>query len=128
MAFALRHTAPVRPKPLRTQSVSLPNLSRGISTNTSSKTSRGSMTSSSKTHLRSPRSRRQTRSVHIVGTGSYVPDRLLTNADLEKMVDTTDDWIVTRTGIKERRIAADYQCTSDLGAEASRRAMNQAGV
>jgi 3-oxoacyl-[acyl-carrier-protein] synthase III len=86
------------------------------------------MTSSTKTQLRSPRSRRQTRAVHIVGTGSYVPDRVLTNADLEKMVDTTDEWIFTRTGIKERRIAADYQCTSDLGTEAARRAMEQANV
>lgn len=86
------------------------------------------MTSSSKTLLRNPRSKRQTRSVHIVGTGSYVPDRVLTNADLEKMVDTTDEWIVTRTGIKERRIAPDYMCTSDMGAEAARRAMEQAGA
>jgi 3-oxoacyl-[acyl-carrier-protein] synthase-3 len=77
---------------------------------------------------RSPRSKRQTRSVHIVGTGSYVPDRVLTNADLEKMVDTTDEWIVSRSGIKERRIAPDYMCTSDMGAEAARRAMEQAGV
>ena len=86
------------------------------------------MTSSSKTLLHNPRSKRQTRSVHIVGTGSYVPDRVLTNADLEKMVDTTDEWIVTRTGIKERRIAPDYMCTSDMGAEAGRRAMEQAGA
>ena len=86
------------------------------------------MTSSSKPHLRSPRSRRPTRSVHIVGTGSYVPDRVLTNADLEKMVDTTDEWITTRSGIKERRIAPDYMCTSDMGAAAARRAMEQAGV
>jgi 3-oxoacyl-[acyl-carrier-protein] synthase-3 len=57
-----------------------------------------------------------------------VPDRVLTNADLEKMVDTTDEWIVTRTGIKERRIAPDYMCTSDMGAEAARRAMEQAGA
>ena len=86
------------------------------------------MTSSRKTLLHNPRSKRQTRSVHIVGTGSYVPDRVLTNADLEKMVDTTDEWIVTRTGIKERRIAPDYMCTSDMGAEAGRRAMEQAGA
>jgi 3-oxoacyl-[acyl-carrier-protein] synthase-3 len=86
------------------------------------------MTSSSKPHLHSPRSRRLTRSVHIVGTGSYLPDRVLTNADLEKMVDTTDDWITTRSGIKERRIAPDYMCTSDMGAEAARRALQQAGV
>jgi 3-oxoacyl-[acyl-carrier-protein] synthase-3 len=53
---------------------------------------------------------------------------VLTNFDLEKMVDTTDEWIVTRSGIRERRIAADYECTSDLGTEAARRAMAQAGV
>jgi 3-oxoacyl-[acyl-carrier-protein] synthase-3 len=52
----------------------------------------------------------------------------LTNAGLEKLVDTTDEWITTRTGIKERRIAAPEQCTSDMGVEAARRAMDQAGV
>ena len=82
----------------------------------------------SKTHLHSPRSKRPLRSVHIVGTGSYVPDRVLTNADLEKMVDTTDEWIVSRSGIRERRIAPDHICTSDMGVEAARRAMDQAGV
>ena len=82
----------------------------------------------SKPHLRNPRPRRPVRPVHIVGTGSYVPDRVLTNADLEKMVDTTDEWIVSRSGIKERRIAPDWMCTSDMGAEAARRAMQQAGV
>jgi 3-oxoacyl-[acyl-carrier-protein] synthase-3 len=66
--------------------------------------------------------------VHIVGTGSYVPERVLSNADLEKTVDTTDEWITTRTGIKERRVAAPEQCTSDMAAEAARRAMEQAGV
>jgi 3-oxoacyl-[acyl-carrier-protein] synthase-3 len=86
------------------------------------------MTKSSQPQLRSPRSKQLLRPVHIVGTGSYVPDRVLTNADLEKMVDTTDEWIVTRTGIKERRIAPDWMCTSDMGAEAARRAMEQAGV
>ena len=86
------------------------------------------MTGSSKPQLRNPKSKRPTRSVHIVGTGAYVPDRVLTNADLEKMVDTTDEWIVTRTGIKERRIAPDWMCTSDMGTEAARRAMEQAGV
>ncbi|MEI6083380.1 MAG: beta-ketoacyl-ACP synthase III [Verrucomicrobiota bacterium] len=86
------------------------------------------MPNSSKAQLRSPRLKRPTRSVHIVGTGSYVPDRVLTNADLEKMVDTTDEWITSRTGIKERRIAPDYMCTSDMAAEAARRAMEQANV
>lgn len=86
------------------------------------------MTKSGKTQLRNPRSKQPLRSVHIVGTGSYLPDRVLTNADLEKMVDTTDKWIFSRSGIRERRIAPDHICTSDMGAEAARRAMEQAGV
>ncbi|MCG8574896.1 MAG: ketoacyl-ACP synthase III, partial [Flavobacteriales bacterium] len=68
------------------------------------------------------------RTCSIVSVGSYVPERKLTNADLEKMVDTSDEWITTRTGIKERRIAADDQFTSDLAAEAARRAMDKAGI
>lgn len=68
------------------------------------------------------------RTVSIVGTGSYAPERVLTNAELEKMVDTTDEWIVTRTGIKERHIARDDQATSDLAAEAARRALADAGA
>src|SRR5438552_11555711 len=128
MGFASKPTAPVRRRPSRTPSGWPPSLSRASSTSTSLRKSGRSMTSSSKPQLRSPKSRRPTRSVHIVGTGSYVPDRVLTNADLEKMVDTTDEWIFTRSGIKERRIAPDYMCTSDMGAEAARRAMDQAGV
>ena len=53
-------------------------------------------------------------SIRIAGTGSYVPDKVLTNADLEKMVETSDEWIRTRTGIQERRIAAPDQATSDM--------------
>jgi len=64
----------------------------------------------------------------ILGTGSYVPDKVLTNADLEKMVDTSDEWIVSRTGIKERRIASAEQASSDLAYEAARKALNQANV
>jgi 3-oxoacyl-[acyl-carrier-protein] synthase-3 len=64
----------------------------------------------------------------IIGTGSYVPERVLTNFDLEKMVDTTDEWIFTRTGIRERRIVSEGQVTSDLGAEACRRALADAKV
>jgi 3-oxoacyl-[acyl-carrier-protein] synthase-3 len=86
------------------------------------------MTKSNKPNLRNPRSRQTLRPTHIVGTGSYVPERVLSNADLEKMVDTTDEWITTRTGIKERRIAAPEQCTSDMAVEAARRAIKQAGV
>ena len=68
------------------------------------------------------------RHVAIIGTGHYVPERILTNAELEKMVDTTDEWIVTRSGIRERHIARDDQATSDLAAESARRAMASAGV
>ena len=64
----------------------------------------------------------------IVGTGSYVPEKVLTNADLERMVDTSDEWITTRTGIKQRRIASEGQFTSTFAAEASRRALAMAGV
>ncbi len=86
------------------------------------------MTKSAQPTLRSPRSKLPPRSVHIVGTGSCVPDKVLTNYDLEKTVDTTNEWIVTRTGIRERRIAPADVCTSDMGAEAARRAMEQAAV
>lgn len=68
------------------------------------------------------------RTVAIIGTGSYMPARVMTNAELEGMVDTTAEWIITRTGIAERRIAADNEATSDLGAEAARRALADAGV
>ncbi len=67
-------------------------------------------------------------SVKIVGTGSYVPERILTNADLEKMVETNDEWIRTRTGIEERHLASPEQATSDLALEASRRALEMAGI
>jgi 3-oxoacyl-[acyl-carrier-protein] synthase-3 len=59
--------------------------------------------------------------------GSYYPERVLTNQDLERMVDTSDEWIVTRTGIKERRIAAPEQASSDLAENAARRALEMAG-
>jgi 3-oxoacyl-[acyl-carrier-protein] synthase-3 len=68
------------------------------------------------------------RTCAIAGVGAYVPTRVLTNAELEKMVDTTDEWITTRTGIKERRIAAKDEFTSDLAAKAALRAMKAAGV
>jgi 3-oxoacyl-[acyl-carrier-protein] synthase-3 len=68
------------------------------------------------------------RTVSIVGTGSYVPEKVLTNAELEKSVDTTEEWIVTRTGIRERRIAAEGEFTSHMGAKAAQRALDQAGI
>lgn len=64
----------------------------------------------------------------ILGTGSYLPDRILTNADLEKLVDTNDQWIVERTGIRERHIAAEGELTSDLATQAARAALAAAGV
>jgi 3-oxoacyl-[acyl-carrier-protein] synthase-3 len=64
----------------------------------------------------------------IVGTGSHLPARVLTNADLEKMVDTTDEWIRTRTGIESRHIAAPGETTVDLAEPAARRALEMAGV
>lgn len=86
------------------------------------------MTKSPHPKPHNPRSKQPPRSVHIIGTGSYLPSRVLRNADLEKLVDTTDEWIITRTGIRERRIAADHECTSDMGTEAARRAIEQAGI
>jgi len=68
------------------------------------------------------------RSCSITGIGSYVPEKILTNHDLEKMVDTSDEWITTRTGIKQRRIAAANEFTSDLAFKAAQRAMKMAGV
>ena len=64
----------------------------------------------------------------IIGTGSYLPERVVTNKDLEKIVDTNDEWIVSRTGISERHYAADDQNASDLALIACQRAMQAAGV
>ena len=64
----------------------------------------------------------------IAGTGSYLPAKILTNADLERMVETTDEWIVARTGIRERHIAADGEFTSDLAEKAARKAIEAAGI
>jgi 3-oxoacyl-[acyl-carrier-protein] synthase-3 len=64
----------------------------------------------------------------IAGTGSYLPKKILSNADLEKMVDTTDEWIFSRTGIRERHIAAKSEHTSDLALEAAKNAIASAGI
>ena len=64
----------------------------------------------------------------IAGTGGYLPERILTNQELEKLVDTSDEWITERTGIKERRIAAEGENTVDLAEQASRRAIEAAGI
>ncbi|MBT3783761.1 3-oxoacyl-ACP synthase, partial [bacterium] len=64
----------------------------------------------------------------IVGIGRAIPKKKLTNHDLEKMVDTSDDWIVTRTGIRERYVISGDESVSDMGVEAARQALTQAGV
>src|SRR5256714_11349292 len=68
------------------------------------------------------------RTVSIVGTGSYTPEKPLTNADLSKIVHTSDEWITTRTGIKERRMAAKDEQTSDMATKAALKALEQAKV
>lgn len=64
----------------------------------------------------------------ILGTGSYLPEKILTNFDMEKIVDTSDEWITKRTGIKERHIAAEDEATSDLGLRAAKQAIADAGI
>jgi len=66
--------------------------------------------------------------VGIIGVGKYLPEKILTNADLEKMVETTDEWITTRTGIKQRRIASREEACSDLASKAGQQALKNAGV
>jgi 3-oxoacyl-[acyl-carrier-protein] synthase-3 len=80
--------------------------------------------------FKNPRARHnfQGRTCSIVAVGSYVPDRVLSNAELEKMVETSDDWIVSRTGIKERRMAGKHQATSDLATRAALVAMERAKI
>jgi 3-oxoacyl-[acyl-carrier-protein] synthase III len=74
------------------------------------------------------RSDKARRTVSVVATGSYVPERIVTNQDLEKVVETSDEWIQSRTGIRERRIAAASESTSDLATKAALAAMQQADV
>lgn len=64
----------------------------------------------------------------IAGTGGYLPEKIVTNGDLEKIVDTSDEWIYSRTGIRQRHVAADDETTSDLAFHASRRAIEAAGI
>src|SRR6202047_4971609 len=76
----------------------------------------------------SPHSAKTQRTVSIIGTGSYLPERILTNQDLSRIVDTSDEWITTRTGIKERRIAAKDEQTSDMATKAALNALKQAKI
>ncbi|MGL5917661.1 MAG: beta-ketoacyl-ACP synthase 3, partial [Cetobacterium sp.] len=68
------------------------------------------------------------KNVGIIGLGTYVPEKVMTNFDFEKIIDTTDEWIRTRTGIEERRFANENEATSDLGAEAAKLALKSAGL
>src|SRR3954467_1291949 len=88
------------------------------------------MSPSAQSKFKNPRARYnfQGRTCSITGVGSYVPGKVLTNAELEKMVETSDEWITSRTGIKERRIAAKDEFTSDLAARAAMRAIQKAGI
>ena len=88
------------------------------------------MSHSSPKILKNPRAKHdfKGRTCSITSVGSYVPERVLTNAELETMVETSDEWITSRTGIKERRIAAAHEYTSDLAAKAAQRAMKQGGI
>ncbi len=87
-------------------------------------------TANSKRSIKNPRAKHdfKGRSSSIVAVGSHVPEQIMTNADLEKIVETSDEWITTRTGIKQRRIAAKSECTSDLAAKAAQRALQKAGM
>ena len=68
------------------------------------------------------------RSASVVSTGAYLPSRVLTNAELEHMVETSDEWIRSRTGIRERRIASVDELTSDMGAKAAQQALELGGI
>lgn len=88
------------------------------------------MSSTTARKLKNPRAAHdfQGRTCSISAVGSYVPEKIVTNADLEKMVETSDEWITTRTGIKQRRMAAETEFTSDIATQAALKAMERAGV
>src|SRR5437867_3211903 len=88
------------------------------------------MTSSASKVVHNPRAKHgfRGRTCSITSVGSYVPEKVLTNSDLEKMVDTSDEWITTRTGIRQRRIAAPTEYTSDMAAKAALRAMAKGSI
>jgi 3-oxoacyl-[acyl-carrier-protein] synthase-3 len=80
------------------------------------------------TEAQTTRPQRQLRKAKITALGAYVPSRVLTNADLEKMVDTSDEWIMTRTGIRERHIVGEGEATSAMAVEAARRCLEERGL
>src|SRR5437868_1923732 len=125
MEFALSHTAPARRSPSRTRCGWRWSPLNTRSTRILSRRFNVTMKLPPRS---SPRSTRNQRTVSIIGTGSYAPDKILTNEDLSHMVDTSDEWITTRTGIKERRIAAKDEMTSDMAAKAALKALEQAQI
>src|SRR3954463_9820987 len=125
MAFASSPMEPARRWRSRTRCGWRPNLLNTTSTRISSRRFSATM---KKQPRSSPRSGKSHRTVSIVGTGSYLPEKRLTNADLMKIVDTSDEWITTRTGIKERRIAGKDELTSDMASKAALKALEQAEV
>src|SRR3954463_1375114 len=125
MAFASSPMEPARRWRSRTRCGWRPNRLNTRSTRISSRRSAATM---KKQPRSSPRSGKANRTVSIVGTGSYMPEKRLTNEDLMKIVDTSDEWIVTRTGIKERRIAGKDELTSDMATKAALKALEQAEV
>src|SRR6267378_7525593 len=116
-ASASSATAAARRAPSGARFAWSPPSWRSASTSTFGKRSRRTVTP-----------RPEVRGSAIAGTGMYVPDTKLTNQDFERMVDTSDEWIRERTGIIERRIAAPEQASSDLALEASKRALEMAGL
>src|SRR5947208_5146843 len=125
MAFASSRTGQAHRSPSRTRCVSRPSRLNSRSSRISSTKCAAIMKRQPRSN---PRSARPRRSVSIVGTGSYVPERVLTNDELSKTVNTSDEWITTRTGIKERRVAAKDEHTSDMATQAARKALEQAKI
>src|ERR1700726_1420532 len=125
MVFASSHT--VRARPWRSRTHCGSRLSR-LNSRSIRISSRKFAVIMKRQPRSSPRSGRTQRTVSIVGTGSYTPEKRLTNEDLSKIVDTSDEWITTRTGIKERRMAAKDEQTSDMATKAALRALEQAEV
>src|SRR5262245_27808523 len=125
MAFASSLTARARLSRSRTRCAWLPSPLNSRSNRISSRRFAGIMKRQPRSN---PRSHKTLRTVSIIGTGSYVPEKVLTNEDLSRMVNTNDEWITTRTGIKERRIAAKDENTSDMAAKAALNAIEQAKI
>src|ERR1043165_5665237 len=127
MEFASSRMDPARRWPLRTRCALPRSRLNSRSIRISWKRFAVTMKKQPRSNPRS-RSDKALRTVSIIGTGSYVPEKIVTNADLSKLVDTGDEWIVTRTGIKDRRLAAKDEFTSDMATKAAMKAIEQANI